>query len=326
MSINNQMELFDGLKNGKWLNSPVTVYKGITTFVADHIPDFERRCLGLLHPHEGLSRINLHLDIIVRKPYRDDPHSVPIGVVSKDYKLVSHKEVLDVAIKALRHNDIDPSRTNAKITLSEYGERMGLSIILPKQYDFDPGDGHKLAMRLECLNSVEGSTRFKVLIGWYRLVCSNGLIIWKTETDFQRRHRADLSIAHIGRVLRNGLNNAESDKRQLREWRNRAIKPAQLVDWVNEELRKLWGFKAATRAYHIARTGHDVEITGSYQGEKPSTIATKQTIVVPGTSGRVDNAYNVSQVLAWLAKERNDFQEQLGWREQIPDLMNKLLN
>ncbi len=30
-------------------------------------------------------------------------------------------------------------------------------------------------MRLECLNSVDGSTRFRAERGWFRLVCSNGL-------------------------------------------------------------------------------------------------------------------------------------------------------
>jgi hypothetical protein len=34
----------------------------------------------------------------------------------------------------------------------------------------------------------------------------------------------------------------------------------------------------------------------------------------------------LSQILAWLAKERRDIQEQLGWREQIPELMAPLLN
>ncbi|GAG99015.1 unnamed protein product, partial [marine sediment metagenome] len=38
------------------------------------------------------------------------------------------------------------------------------------------------------------------------------------------------------------------------------------------------------------------------------------------------NAFDVSQILAWLAKERKDFQEQLNWRQQIPGLMKKLLN
>ena len=36
------------------------------------------------------------------------------------------------------------------------------------------------------------------------------------------------------------------------------------------------------------------------------------------------NLFDVSQILAWLAKERRDVQEQLEWREQIPDLIASL--
>jgi len=33
---------------------------------------------------------------------------------------------------------------------------MRLSVWLPDQYAFDPGDGEKMGMRFECLNSVDG--------------------------------------------------------------------------------------------------------------------------------------------------------------------------
>jgi hypothetical protein len=36
------------------------------------------------------------------------------------------------------------------------------------------------------------------------------------------------------------------------------------------------------------------------------------------------NLFEASQVIAWLAKERRDLQEQVEWREQIPVLMSAL--
>ena len=47
---------------------------------------------------------------------------------------------------------------------------------------------------------------------------------------------------------------------------------------------------------------------------------------VPGTPKESRNLYEVSQILAWLAKERRDVQEQLEWREQIPELLKPLMN
>ncbi len=315
-----------GRPSRKWFNSPITVWQEVTTSIGNRIPDFERRCFSLHHADTDLAHINPYLDVIVRKPHQEDPHYLPVAVVSKDYRLVPHREVLSVAINAMKTNDIDPSTTQSELVLSEYGERMSLSIFLPEQYAFDPGDGEKLAMRLELFNSVDASSKFKVFIGWFRFVCSNGMVLGIKKSTFQRRHQAGLSIDDIRAVLENGLKNNKEERGQFAAWRARNIRADDIVGWINEDIRKTWGFKAATRAYHIARSGHDVKIAGPYRDEKPTTIPVEQGNRVPGAPNRIANAYDVSQALAWLAKERKDVQEQLEWREQIPDLMNKLID
>ena len=98
----------------------------------------------------------------------------------------------------------------------------------------------------------------------------------------------------------------------------------RLAPWSEDALRKGWGFKAAARAFHIARTGADVEIVGQYTGNTPTTIAVHTLKAVPGAPKESHTLYDVSQILAWLAKERRDLQEQLTWREQIPDLLSML--
>ena len=45
----------------------------------------------------------------------------------------------------LKANGEEPEGLNGTLTLSKYGERMRLSIYLPK-YDFDPGDKHPLRL------------------------------------------------------------------------------------------------------------------------------------------------------------------------------------
>jgi hypothetical protein len=37
--------------------------------------------------------------------------------------------------------------------------------------------------------------------------------------------------------------------------------------------------------------------------------------------GSYDNLFDVSQALAWLARQRRDLHEQLAWRDQIPALV-----
>ncbi len=87
-----------------------------------------------------------------------------------------------------------------------------------------------------------------------------------------------------------------------------------------------WDFKAATRAFHIARTGYDAEIVGQYKDQTPSTIKTIPTRRVPGSPRESRSLFDLSQILAWLAKERRHVQEQLEWREQIPEILKPLLN
>ena len=100
--------------------------------------------------------------------------------------------------------------------MAEQGERMALSLYLPDNYTFDRGDGNKIAMRLECFNSVDGSTGFRALMGWFRFVCSNGLVIGVTLIDIRRRHIGELSLDDMGVVLSSGLQEAETEKENLR--------------------------------------------------------------------------------------------------------------
>jgi len=36
--------------------------------------------------------------------------------------------------------------------------------------------------------------------------------------------------------------------------------------------------------------------------------------------------FDLSQILAWLAKERRDLQEQLEWRQTVPELLKPFVN
>jgi len=59
------------------------------------------------------------------------------------------------------------------------GEKVNLSLYLSKKYSFDPGDG------------------YPVLMGWFRFVCRNGLIIGVTRSDVRCRHVGDLRLVAL---------------------------------------------------------------------------------------------------------------------------------
>ena len=121
---------------------------------------------------------------------------------------------------------------------TEYGERMRLCIYLPDEYSFDPGDGHDLAMRLECLNSVDTSVRFRAFLGWFRFVCSNGLVIGTTQSDFLRRHTGELNVADMEEVLKGGVADAGEERTNLIQWRKIQVPWDKAASWVESDVRK----------------------------------------------------------------------------------------
>jgi len=126
--------------------------------------------------------------------------------------------------------------------------------------------------------------------------------------------------------MKSGFEERKKDIESFIKWQSITVKHDSLKPWIDKKVYETWGFKAATRAYHIARTGYDVEIAGPFKNMYPTTIPVQTTERVPGAPYEAHTAYDISQILAWLAKERNDVQERLEWRQQIPELMKALLN
>ena len=278
----------------RWLNSDVTLHVGTIADVKAHVPSFDRRPFALAQSDRPWVRENDRLDTIVRLPFADDFGCVPVGVVSKDYALLQHSSVFDETMKALEDAKIDPATVDAELRLTQFGERMKLSLRLPD------------------------------VMGWFRLVCSNGLAIGITRSESDRRHVGDLQLKHIGDVLRTGIGEYKLERDTLIRWRDAEASTDDLRSWVERELRAGWGFKAASRAWHIARTGCDVNVIGPYKNHSPTTIPVERTAAVPGSPEESTSLFDISQILAWLAKERRDIQEQMEWREQIPALMASL--
>jgi hypothetical protein len=265
--------------------------------------------------------VNLSRDVILRS---DD--EVPVGVVSKQYRLVQHSEVFDLALEALKQAKISLSEVAWQLTLTKYGERMALRVQLPHGYGLDLGDGNPMALQLQCFNSVDGSTRFMAVLGWFRFVCSNGLIVGTATSSLRSRHDERLEVEDIASVFREGLVQATGEREMYRKWVRTTVGQAAIRGWIDGSVAKEWGKKAAARAYHIIETGYDAKFVKPFERARPSERAVEHGSRVPGCVVPARNAFAVSQALAWLAKERRDVEEQLEWSRQIRDLMKDLLN
>src|SRR5450432_510659 len=96
-----QVERSDGLR---WLGVPVEIFKGSPQSLSRHIPAFDRRPFALgaaPNPNELALNYgeNPYKDIIIRRPLHGETE-IPVGVVSKSYKLVQHHALFEAATSA----------------------------------------------------------------------------------------------------------------------------------------------------------------------------------------------------------------------------------
>jgi Domain of unknown function (DUF932) len=298
-----------------WHGDPAHKISGSLAEVLAHIPTFDRTPLGL----------NRRLDMIVRATAGDEGETtLPVGVVSKKYVLVQHRAVVKSFVAALRTVDVAPERLWSNLTISESGARMALRIQLPDRFAFKAPDGHKMALTFECFNSVDRTVPLFAVLGWFRFVCSNGLVVGTTHARMRRQHRPPLKIDELEPVLAEGLLDAADDRDTLGELINRRVDPDAVRAWVDRVVHDAWGPFAAARVHSIATRGVDGEPSRTPRNTRPHERTILQPFTVPGAAAPARDAYSITQALAWIAARRPNVAERLAWRQQIPELVSQL--
>lgn len=117
--------------------------------------------------------------------------------------------------------------------MTELGKWMTLRIYFPDDQDYVHAKDDRMKLRLECYNSVDGSCRVVVLLGWMRLVCTNGLVIRETKTELSDIHDAHLDLQRIPEIVREGMKAVRKDEARMRRWARpqTGVNPGDLVPW-----------------------------------------------------------------------------------------------
>jgi Domain of unknown function (DUF932) len=310
-----------------WLGLPVSPpTEGTFDDILSVLPHFGRQPFVMASLNGGDLGINSYLDMVYRLPIRQSEKPVPVGVVSKNYRLLDHHQILRTIQQALANRKLDESvRVVGEWTI--HGERAHFSIIFPPEEHFTVGtvgNEDEMRFRIEIFNSVDGSCRLMAIAGWLRFVCMNGLIIGAALMQPQQQHRQQLEVEELGRRVGEAIESAWSDKAVFERWMSARLERSVLVSWIDEEVLPLWGVKAAVRVLGIATHGRDVEPVGAVAHRKPSEIKTNKISTVLGVHAPVSNLFGISQVLSWIAGQRGEISEGLEWRSQVPDLIAKL--
>lgn len=313
----------------RWLGLPVcqSVERRLPD-ILNELPHFGRQPFTMVSVNGSEIAINPYLDMIYRAPIRQGDTPVPVGIVSKNYRLVDHHQVLTTIGDIVADFGIAASELRVTAEWTLYGERARFSIILPAESRFTLrlGEGDEMRFRIEIFNSVEGSCRLMAVAGWLRFVCSNGLILGTALMQLRQQHRQQLQMEEMGRLLRDALQAAGDDIATMKKWLSTPIGTLALTDWADNDLNGKWGQKAATRVLAIVMTGRDADLKGDLKNKRPSEVSIRSIAQVPGFSAPVGDAFGVSQALTWIAGQRTEIQEELEWRTEVPELMELLIN
>jgi hypothetical protein len=297
-----------------WFGEDVDSIDTTLEAAASLMPTFDRRPFGANRFH----------DVIARRPTAC-ADLLQIGLVSKQYVLVQHASVVQAVTAEVTRAGIDPAHVPVRLLITEYGTRIALRATLPGIHAFTPDDGHSMALTFECFSSVDGTVPLFAAVGWFRFVCSNGLVVGTTSARVRQRHSPPLEIDEVSQVLAEGMESAVQDRKSFAAWRSTKIHRSDLEKWVDGPVADAWGPLAAARVYGISTTGVDGRPVQPFRRVAPHRWQRTEGPQVPGTHAPCGDGYEIAQVLAWVAAQRADVAQRLRWREQIRGLMSDLL-
>jgi len=197
-------------------------------------------------------------------------------------------------------------------------------IYLPKSYNFIDARENDLALRLECFNSVDGSSRLVILFGWLRFVCANGLIIGKTKIEINERHGEGLDLDEISGRIQPALDEVLADRSRMKRWQSQKIHMDAVAAWANDKVSREWGKKAAARVFHVCDSGKDIEIDDPFAPGTATEKPIRYLNPVQGAPERASTKYDVAQAMSFVATNRKNAEERVAWQDAIPRLLNRL--
>jgi len=143
------------------------------------------------------------------------------SIVSKDYKLIRHEEAIE-EIEDLIYDNEDLGEPTIKTSFYNDGGRMCRRYRFQKvAVEIDPGD--KLHPELHLYNSYDVTWPLIVILGAYRLVCKNGMVVRKTLFRFKKRHVLELERMNFKEDVSTVLTRFDIQVKAWRGWRTRLI-------------------------------------------------------------------------------------------------------
>ena len=108
--------------------------------------------------------------------------NTPLGIVSTKYELLNHADVVNGFRKALGDQEYEET-----IKLARNGAQLYATYSMPNHtVEVTPGD--TISLQFIMKNSYDGTNALQIMLGAFRLVCTNGMMIGKKFFAFSQKH------------------------------------------------------------------------------------------------------------------------------------------
>ena len=128
-----------------------------------------------------------------RAVVRMDTNKV-IGIVSDKYQLLRHGEVIESFNKAFEGMDFV-----SNFVIKNNGSRMFARYSFPNNR-IEVREGDFISMQLIVKNSYDGNSSLQIMLGAFRLVCSNGMVLGNRVMNFRQRHIGEKGEIDKGKI------------------------------------------------------------------------------------------------------------------------------
>jgi len=143
------------------------------------------------------------------------------SIVSQDYKLIRHEEAIEQMEDAIQES---PALGKYKVLTAFYndGGRMRRKYIFP-EVEVEIKESDTVNPELHLYNSYDTAWPFIVLLGAFRFVCANGLVVGKKFLYLRKRHIYGLDQLNLQEQISTALERFELQTDQWKNWANRQL-------------------------------------------------------------------------------------------------------
>lgn len=174
---------------------------------------------------------NAQLQQIVR-----EDTGLVIGVHSNQYKMVRNEDVFPKFEDILRKSSLDLSGMYTETHVVKGGGAVQKIYRFPA-HQIEIARGDVVDMELRVRNSYDGSWSFGTILGGYRLICSNGMVIGESFMWENRKHTSGLDVDKYLNRLDYNVKIYMDHQEVWKHWAGKKVSESQVETLLKEELK-----------------------------------------------------------------------------------------